>query len=188
METMTIDMTETEILQQLDHAIRRPRAAAFLVSLANDLEVALLEDPALRLAWRSVPLCAYDNLPNRLPEGIASSWVFALRSDCTSGAERHPNSIQRVMSYRGSADMQLWNGTAWESHRMASGADRPLDTRWLSIPTNVWHKPVMAGENWVVVSFHTAADDVLIEERPSNDAYPDAGAITSELYAGRVAR
>ena len=177
-------MTEAEILQQLDHAIRRPRAAAFLASLASDLETALVDDPTPRLAWRSVPLCAYDSLP----DGIASSWVFALRADCTSGAERHPNSIQRVMSYRGSADMQLWNGKAWESHRMTSGADRPFDTRWLSIPTNVWHKPVMAGETWVVVSFHTAADDALIEERPADDEHPDTGAISSELYAGREAR
>lgn len=181
-------MTEAEILQQLDHAIRRPRAAAFLASLANDLEAALLEDPVLRLAWRPVPLCAYDNLHHGLPDGIASSWVFALRADCTSGAERHPNSIQRVMSYRGSADMQLWNGTAWESHRLTSGASQRLDARWLSIPTNVWHKPVMRDVNWVVVSFHTAADDALIEERPADDELPDAGAITSELYEGRTAR
>jgi hypothetical protein len=177
-------MTETEILQQLDYAIRRPRAAAFLASLANDLEAALVDDATLRLAWRSVPLCAYDSLP----DGIASSWVFALRADCTSGAERHPNSIQRVMSYRGSADMQLWNGKAWNSHRMASGADRSFDTRWLSIPTNVWHRPVMGDLNWVVVSFHTAPDDALIEERPADDAHPDSGATTAELYEGRTAR
>jgi hypothetical protein len=177
-------MTEADILQQLDHAIRRPRAAAFLASLANDLEAALLEDPALRLAWRPVPLCAYESLPG----GIASSWVFALRADCTSGAERHPNSIQRVMSYRGSADMQLWNGAAWESHRLASGADRTFDRRWLSIPTNVWHKPVMRDVNWVVVSFHTASANTLIEERPADDEHPDVGATTSELYEGRTAR
>jgi hypothetical protein len=184
MTTTFIDMTETEILQQLDHAIRRPRAAAFLASLASDLEAALSDDSTLRLAWRSVPLCAYDSLP----DGIESSWVFALRADCTSGAERHPNSIQRVMSYRGSADMQLWNGKAWDSHRMASGADRTFDTRWLSIPANVWHKPVMSGETWVVVSFHTAADDALIEERAADDAHPDAGTATSDLYVGREAR
>jgi hypothetical protein len=184
MSTATIDMTEAEILQQLDRAIRRPRAAAFLASLANDLEAALFDDATPRLAWRSVPLCAYDTLP----DGIESSWVFALRADCTSGAERHPNSIQRVMSYRGSADMQLWNGKAWDSHRMESGVELPFDTRWLSIPTNVWHKPVMSGENWVVVSFHTAPDDALIEERPADDAHPDAGATTSELYVGRDAR
>jgi hypothetical protein len=183
-DTKPIEMTEAEILRQLENAIRRPRAAAFLASLANDMEMALLDDPTPRLAWRSVPLCAYDNLP----PGIASSWVFALRADCTSGAERHPNSIQRVMSYRGSADMQLWNGTAWESHHLTSGADQALDARWLSIPTNVWHKPVMRDDNWVVVSFHTASDDTLIEERPADDEHPDVGATTSELYEGRTAR
>jgi len=177
-------MTETEILQELDRAVHTPRAAAFLASLANDLEAMLVEAPATRIAWRTVPLCAYENLP----DGIASSWVFALRADCSTGAERHPNSIQRVMSYRGTADMQLWNGKTWESHHMASGADKAFDTRWLSIPVNVWHKPVMSGENWVVVSFHTAADDALIEERPVDDAHPDWGTTTRELYEGRKAR
>jgi len=177
-------MTEAGILHQLDRAVHTPRAAAFLASLANDMEAALVDDPSARLAWRSVPLCAYE----ALPDGISSSWVFALRADCTSGAERHPNSIQRVMSYRGIADMQLWNGKAWESHKMASGADQPFETRWLSIPVNVWHKPVMSGEHWVVVSFHTAADDALIEERPADDAHPDRGTTTRELYEGRKAR
>src|SRR5436853_2381017 len=93
-----IDMTEAEILEQLDHAVRRPRAAAFLACLANDVEAALAHDSRLQLAWRAVPLCAYESLP---PE-IASSWVFVLRAGCVSGAERHPNSTQRVVSYRGS--------------------------------------------------------------------------------------
>ncbi|MGH9348091.1 MAG: hypothetical protein ACRD26_12595 [Vicinamibacterales bacterium] len=41
----------------------------------------------------------------------------------------------------------------------------PLAARWLSIPVNVWHKPVMGRETWVVVSFHTVSADALIEER-----------------------
>ena len=177
-------MTEAEILRQLDRAVHTSRAAAILASLASEIEAALDDAAATKIAWQSVPLSAYD----ALPEDIASSWVFVLRADCTTGAERHPNSIQRVMSYRGRADMQTWNGKGWESHKMASGADKPFDTRWLSIPRNVWHKPVMSGEHWVVVSFHTAADDALIEERPMDDAHPDRGTTTREPYEGRNAR
>ena len=46
----------------------------------------------------------------------------------------------------------------------------------------------MGNQDWVVVSFHTAADNQLIEERPSDDEHPDAGPVSSELYAGRHAR
>ena len=52
----------------------------------------------------------------------------------------------------------------------------------------MWHRPVMGGGDWVVVSFHTAADDALIEERPADDENPDAAPVSAELYAGRKAR
>jgi hypothetical protein len=38
------------------------------------------------------------------------------------------------------------------------------------------------------VSFHTAADDRLIEERPRDDENPDHGLVSVERYAGRQAR
>ena len=175
---------EKSILQRLDDATRQPRAAKLLAAVAKTVDESLGSDPNTRLAWKSIPLSVYDDLP----AGIASSWIFALRADCSSGAERHPNSVQRFMSYRGSADMQTWNGSAWVSHVLRSEPDTPLEQCWLSIPTNTWHKPVMGDGNWVVVSFHTAADDELIEERPADDAHPDTGATTSELYEGRAAR
>lgn len=177
-------MEEENILRQLDHAIRQPLAAKLLAAVANDVDESLEVDPNTRLAWNSVPLSVY----SELPAGIASSWIFALRADCSSGAERHPNSVQRFMSYRGSADMQTWNGATWVSHVLRSEPDAPFEQRWLSIPMNTWHKPVMGDGNWVVVSFHTAADDELIEERPVDDANPDIGATKSELYDGRAAR
>jgi hypothetical protein len=31
-----------------------------------------------------------------------------------------------------------------------------LEKRWISIPQNVWHQPIILKEaDWVVVSFHT---------------------------------
>ncbi len=181
---MTGPNEEEHILRRLDEAIRQPRAATLLAAIANSVDESLELDANTRLAWKSIPLSAYDDLP----AGIASSWIFALRADCSSGAERHPNSVQRFMSYRGSADMQTWNGAAWVSRVLSSEPDAPFEQRWLSIHVNTWHKPVMGDGNWVVVSFHTAADDELIEERPADDAHPDIGATMSELYDGRAAR
>jgi len=45
----------------------------------------------------------------------------------------------------------------------------PLERRWISIPTNVWHRPVINAEtDWAVVSFHTVPAEELIEERPDD--------------------
>jgi len=174
---------EQDILESLDRAIRSPRAAAYLDSLAADVTRTLYRDPGARLAWNTVPLEIYDPLP----EGIRSSWIFVLRAGCSSGAERHPNSIQRVMSLGGWADMRTWDGKRWMSNLLRSDAGR-LENRWLSIPTNVWHRPVMDDVDWLVVSFHTASDAELIEELPLDDEHPDRGTRAREVYAGRQAR
>jgi hypothetical protein len=103
-----------------------------------------------------------------LPSSIFSSWVFALRAGAATGAERHPNSRQRMMSYRGAGDLQTKIGLKhdWSRHPLASDRDAPLEQRWISIPRNVWHQAVVAESNWVVISFHTASPNWLIEERP----------------------
>jgi hypothetical protein len=212
---------EPAVLAALDAALRSPRAAAILNAAADEVAAELARTPNARLAWRPIPLETYD----RLPGSIASSWVFVLRAGCTSGAERHPNSIQRFMSFRGAADMQIWGPRyapgkpasgqtgwsrasalqsnaeteaasaagvplhrAWLSNHLISDPEAPLDRRWLSIPVNTWHRPVMGAGDWTVVSFHTAPDDQLIEERPADDENPDAGLLASSPYAGRHAR
>jgi hypothetical protein len=179
---------EQAILEALDAAIRAPRVSAKLAAVADEVSQELARHPEARLAWRTVPLDIFE----RLPGEIASSWIFVLRADCTSGAERHPDSIQRFMSYRGSADMQTWDGAKWVSHILTSvpdgGNQQALQDRWLSIPANTWHRPVMGPRDWAVVSFHTAPDDQLIEERPADDENPDLGETSAEPYAGRKAR
>jgi hypothetical protein len=175
--------SERDILEALDRRIRAPRAASFLSKLTAEVSATLQRDPVARLAWHTVPLDIYEDLP----AGIASSWIFVLRAGCSSGAERHPNSIQRVMSLGGSADMRTWNGERWVSKVLRSDAEA-LEDRWLSIPTNIWHRPVMGETDWAVVSFHTASDRDLIEELPLDDEHPDRGARAAEVYAGREAR
>jgi hypothetical protein len=176
--------SERDILESLDRAIRAPRATAFLTALVEEVAAVLKRDPATRLAWRAVPLDIYA----ALPAGIVSSWVFVLRAGSSSGAERHPNSIQRVMSYQGWADMRTWNGERWVSNHLRSEPGQNLENRWLSIPVNTWHRPVMAEVDWAVVSFHTASDTELIEELPLDDEHPDRGCGAAEVYAGRQAR
>ena len=176
--------SEGDILESLDRSIRTPRASSALSNLVAEVAALLSSDSTTRLAWRAVPLDIYDDLPS----GIASSWVFALRAGCSSGAERHPNSIQRVMSLQGRADMRTWDGKRWVSNLLRSEATLPLENRWLAIPANIWHRPIMAEVDWVVVSFHTASDTELIEELPHDDEHPDRGTRTATVYEGRHAR
>jgi hypothetical protein len=170
---------ESQILQMLDAAVGCESITRRIDAMIPGIVRRLRENPHDLLAWEVVPLDWY-TLP--LPDGIRSSWVFLLRARVDTGAERHPNSQQRMMSYRGSGDFQTRTTGDWVSHPLSSERDAPLLTRWISIPPNVWHRGIVAAEDWVVVSFHTAEEQDLIEERPAADG---SDALRQEKYAGR---
>jgi hypothetical protein len=163
---MTMDQEESKILEALDLAVRsesiRPQIEAIIARVGQKLRAR----PDDVLAWEPIPLDFY-SAP--LPDTIRSSWVFILRANTTTGAERHPNSYQRMMSYRGFGDFQTWTEGDWRSHLLKSDPTVPVAERWISIPPYVWHQGVVPGEHWVVVSFHTAAEHELIEERPATE-------------------
>ena len=133
------------------------------------------------MAWEPIPMSI---LRDELPPGICSGWVFILREGVNTGAERHPNSHQRMMSFIGTGDMQTRAAAdrSWTSNVLVSDPTKPLEQRWISIPQNVWHQPVTPpGEDWVVVSFHTVTAEELIEERPT----AEDGAATKQMrYVG----
>lgn len=175
---------ERKICERLDRAAASPAVRHMVDDITISVERQLIADPKAQLAWCTVPLEAFFGVPSE----IRSCWLFVLRAGCITGAERHPNSVQRFMTIRGRADMQTWDGTAWRSNYLRGGAVA-VEERWLSIPTNCWHKPVIdASANWTVLSFHTATPEDLIEERAVDDSAPDAGSNTSEVYHGRHAR
>ena len=115
------------------------------------------------MAWEPIPLEVFD----KLPAEIKSSWVFVLRAGTNTGPERHPNSHQRMMSFAGGGDLQTGELDVWKSNVLTSDPAAPWEQRWVSIPPNIWHQPVVPNESdWVVVSFHTVPAEELIEERP----------------------
>lgn len=156
-----MDRTERAILETLDAAVRS--AASAIEPIVASVDRRLLDGPDEVLAWEAIPLERY---PIPLPPSIRSSWVFVLRAGLTTGAERHPNSHQRMMSYRGRGDFQTHDGREWCSHHLTSDPSAPLPRRWISIPPNVWHQGVVGPAHWAVVSFHTVLEHELIEERP----------------------
>ena len=72
------------------------------------------------------------------------------------------------MSYRGVADLQMWDDNSWRSHILVPDLDADIEKRLATVPINVWHKPVVQNANWIVVSFHTVPAEELIEERPES--------------------
>jgi hypothetical protein len=158
-----MDKQELKILKILDTIVHQEPITAVIESVVPRLERILIQDTTALLSWEPVPLAAYGD---RIPSLIRSSWVFALRAEANTGAERHPNSQQRMMSYRGSGDLQIWTGGKWRSNPLASDADIQIENRWISVPPNTWHQAMVAKENWIVVSFHTVPGTELIEERP----------------------
>lgn len=162
-----MDQEESRILQALDLAVTSEAIRPKIDAIVARVEQKLSARPDDVLAWEPIPLDFY-TAP--LPETIRSSWMFVLRANTTTGAERHPNSHQRMMSYRGAGDFQTRPEGNWCSHLLTSDPTAPIAERWISIPPNVWHQAVVPGENWVVVSFHTVAEHELIEERPVTEA------------------
>jgi len=147
----------------LDNVFKRKSVIMKIDAIAKRVEQKLIEDFESDLAWKSIPLDVYQE---KLPSMIRSSWVFVVRAQANTGAERHPNSHQFMMSYKGVGDLQIRVDGNWTSNPLVSVSSDPFENRWISIPPNVWHRAIGFEENWIVVSFHTASADEIIEERP----------------------
>jgi hypothetical protein len=155
---------ERAILQKLDKIVRSPDLRAQLQPLVERVRADLSRKSDAVMTWEPIPLSVF---ADALPAGIRSGWVFVLRAGANTGAERHPNSHQRMMSFAASGDLQTGEPGKWKSNALVSDTKSPLQRRWVSIPPNVWHQPVVPNEaDWVVVSFHTVPAEELIEERP----------------------
>ena len=170
-------MTKEErlMLETLDKMVHSDEARYHLVPIVKRVCEDLARKPDALMTWEPV---APEAFGGNLPPGIKSGWVFVLRSGSDTGAERHPNSHQRMMTFAGTGDMKIdAKGTpndveaeseiAWHSHILISDPAAPLERHWISIAKNIWHRPVIPpGADWVVVSFHTVPAEELIEERP----------------------
>ena len=97
----------------------------------------------------TVPV-ALSKFGSNLPDGIGSARIFTLRANTHFKTERHPNSRQRVLSLEGQELDSL----------PASG----LEKRWATVEPNLWHQPRAGSRDWVVLTFHEASEQELIDE------------------------
>ena len=157
---------ERSLLESLDAVLRSENVREQIRSVVVRVREQLAGKKHALMSWEPFPL---DLLATTLPHEIRSAWVFVLRAGADTGAEKHPNSHQRMMSFEGSGDLQTGEPETWQSNVLVSDPDATLEQRWISIPPNVWHRPVIdAAADWAVVSFHTVPAEELIEERPDD--------------------
>jgi hypothetical protein len=154
---------ERSPLESLDAVLRSEDVRREILGVVERVRAELACKKEALMTWEPIPLAVFSR---KLPAEIRSVWVFVLRAGADTGAERHPNSRQRMMSFQGSGDMQTGEPGQWQSNVLVSDPQAPLERRWISIPPNVWHRPVVgANADWTVVSFHTVLAEELIEER-----------------------
>src|ERR1700758_1212635 len=94
---------ERPLLAQLDRILRSEQIRAQILPIVERVRSELTRSQDTLMAWEPIPLTLFRGA---LPALIQSSWVFILRGGANTGAERHPNSHQRMMSFEGTGDLQ----------------------------------------------------------------------------------
>jgi len=151
-------------LGELDRVLHVRKVRVQISPIITRVQAELARKSEALMTWEPIPLELFGGA---LSAEIRSGWIFVLRAGADTGPERHPNSHQRMMSFQGKGDIRIKHDGRWHSNFLIS-EPAPIERRWISIPPNVWHRPVVGKEaNWVVVSFHTVLAEELIEERPS---------------------
>ena len=157
---------ERSTLEIIDATLRSESVRENIRLVVARVRDQLASNKEALMCWEPIRL---ELIANTLPAEIRSAWVFVLRAGANTGAEKHPNSHQRMMSFEGSGDLQTGEPGKWKSNVLVSDPNAPLERRWISIPPNVWHCPLIdVAADWAVVSFHTVRAEDLIEERPDD--------------------
>jgi mannose-6-phosphate isomerase-like protein (cupin superfamily) len=129
-----------------------------LIDEAVDAARRMLATSQEPFGWQFIDVGSGD-----LPDGIGSVAVFVLPAGSTPPGHHHPNSTQHMRLLAGRATVTLRStGSPARNDpvRYDVGAQRP----WLVIPERVVHElAVMPGEDLVVLSFHTVAQEDLLE-------------------------
>ena len=165
-ETMTPE--ERARLESIEMILRSEEVREQVRPIIERVRADLARKKEALMTWEPIPLTVFGRA---LPGEVRSAWVFVLRAGVDTGAERHPNSHQRMMTFEGSGDMKTGEPGRWQSNVLISNPKAPLEQRWISIPRNVWHRPVVGADaDWTVVSFHTVPAEELIEEKPDDSS------------------
>lgn len=145
---MPLDLTSTmpERLAALDALVERSRVALD----AATLKARAMLQTGEEFGWEFMSL-------GPLPDGLASAGLFVLPAGSTPTPHRHPNSTQHMRRLSGEARVHLTFGT--EVLDRSVDADEP----WIVIEADTIHRIDVGAEELVVISFHTASQEELLE-------------------------
>src|SRR5437588_11348641 len=114
-------------LEKLDAIVRLDELRAKICLIVDRVCTALSEKPEALMTWEPIPL---DVFGQKLPQEIRSGWIFVLRAGADTGAERHPNSHQGMMTLHGSGDMRVRaEGTESEKEELRRKKRGPIGSR-----------------------------------------------------------
>src|SRR5437764_13331064 len=102
---------ERSRLELLDAALQSGSVRDHIRSVVVRVSEALAQKKDALMRWGSIQL---DIFVTTLPAEIRSAWVFVLRAGADTGAERHPNSHQRMMPFEGSGEFQTGERGKWQ--------------------------------------------------------------------------
>ena len=88
-----MNAAQDSVLSVLNDIIRADAAAAARVSETLRGVVQRLNASIRQMEWETVPLTTF---AGRLPESIRSCWIFVIRPNSATGAERHSPSHPRA--------------------------------------------------------------------------------------------
>ena len=94
---------ERSILETLDKLVCSQHVRAEIESIVERVREELSRKSNALMTWEPVPL---ETFGAGLPASLRSIWIFVLRAGADTGAERHPNSHQRMLTLGGTGDMQ----------------------------------------------------------------------------------
>src|SRR5947207_4411406 len=118
---------ERSCLESIETVLRSENVREQIRPIVERVRAELRRKKEALMTWESIPLTIFGRA---LPPEIRSAWVFVLRAGADTGAERHPNSHQRMMSFEGSGDLQTGQHGKWKSNILVSDPDAPLERRW----------------------------------------------------------
>jgi hypothetical protein len=153
---------ELAIISQLDTLIFRSEVLLEIQRIADELSQEIQAKPTAAYVRAELSLALFGV---ELPKGIKSSNVYVIRPGVSSGLERHPNSHQRSMSLAASGTFVLGSPEQRQRRAITCNKREELRSRWVSIPPDTWHEAIAGEEHWTVITFHTAPDKEIVNER-----------------------
>lgn len=135
-------------------------AVANLVTRADVIETIARLKSELRASaepfvWATIGLQGAAGIPTE----IRSAWIFALRAERWSGGHYHPNSVQHMAVIEGHGRSRI-GSTIGE---MVALGDGSLGEPWFVIEPGVPHEFYPVKSDMIVMSFHTATAQELLE-------------------------